>query len=37
MKKNYEMPLIEVVEVSNDDIIMDSTEVDFGDLLGSGE
>lgn len=34
MKKNYEMPIIEVLEVSNDDIIMDSQEVDFNELLG---
>lgn len=37
MKKNYEKPLIEIVEVENEDIIMNSSEVDFNELLGQGE
>lgn len=37
MKKNYEAPVIEVVEVSNEDIIMNSVDVDFDELLGLGE
>ena len=37
MKKIYEAPVIEVVEVSNEDIIMNSVDVDFDELLGLGE
>lgn len=33
MKKNYEQPIIEIIEVVEDVIIMSNTgEVDYGDL-----
>lgn len=34
MKKSYEAPQIEVVEVRNEDIIMNSVDVAFEELLG---
>lgn len=37
MKKNYEMPVIEILEVSNEDIIMNSVDLNFDELLGLNE
>lgn len=37
MKKNYEMPVMEILEVSNEDIIMNSVDVNFDELLGRNE
>ena len=33
MKKDYIEPVIVVIEVSNEDVIMNSVEVDFDELI----